>query len=253
MTSKVDRVTCNSSQSMRERIKWKIAEDVITIIILATISGLVSNYVYMYYMNPDFKISLLNTSNENFHIDDTGSLEILVNSSRIKEYDHPVLLQTLELPKGISARIKPVIGMPTFRSNLLINISRYASIGENDITICGISSEGKNKYYKCKINILPRIYNISQKINLSANIRKVDNYYLITWKANGLNADNDTFYRFSLKSPSNPSGWFQATDWSKSDIFVLCTKDYPDSSISVKVESKKNNDIVEKEQKVVFN
>jgi hypothetical protein len=143
-----------------------IVINVFIIILLASISSIFANYAYMQLFNPDFKIIILDSNDKDFYVNDTGIIGIQIDSSRFKEYDLPVLLQTWEIPKGLDAKIAPEIGLPRFKSNLILNISKDADPGEKDLIICGISSNGKSKYCRLKLNIKPRsndaLRNLSQ-------------------------------------------------------------------------------------------
>lgn len=140
------------SKSDIKKINKELFIHIALISLIASGSSLLSMYIW----HPDFEININNSDDETLYTNETETLEIQVENARFREYDRPVLLQIWKMPAGISATISPEIGLPGFSSNLFINVSKGAILGRNDLIICGISSDGKNKYVRCKLNILQK-------------------------------------------------------------------------------------------------
>ena len=129
-------------------------------IVIAITTVLVAIIIWQYpnpAPMPDFSISV----NPMQGSVQQGSLtQTTVDVKGINNYEYPVILSTVEQSSDLAVAFIPQSGeaAPGYASNMTINISPNAPAEDHTITIKGMGSDGKERFCKYNLKVIPKIY-----------------------------------------------------------------------------------------------
>lgn len=234
-----------------EQNRSKIADinkRLIIFAILSVVSGIIgvllASVISINFLSPDFDVDNPNINSNSLYLNSSNMFDIFVDSYKLKNYNYPVFLHVEETPPGIDVKIIPNMGLPEFKSCMIINITSHAKVGKKNITISSIGGDGKVKYYKYAVNILDKPgKNAPKLIRIKINTTKNDKIRLITFRADAVDLENRPLvYRYLLKCPSNQTNWIETTNWTDSNSFAFCSNDFSNDLRDIKIRAEVMDD-----------